>query len=76
MCSFNVESGDPAARWLKDKLTSYAASDEFAPSQSLTLEQLQRVLNAPLLSGARDDNRARNPQDPSSAVRADEFAQP
>ena len=76
VCTFNVANEDPAARWLKDKLTSYAASDEFAPRQSLTVEQLQRVLNAPLLSGARDDNRARNPQDPSSAVRADEFAQP
>ena len=33
-------------------------------------------LNAPLASGGRDANRARNPNDPSSDVRAGALAQP
>ena len=42
----------------------------------LTPEQLHAVINAPLLSGAKNQNRARNPGDPSSNVRAGAFAQP
>ena len=76
VCSFNLADGDPAAKWLRERLMAYAASDEFMPGRELTAAQLHEVLNAPLLSGARDGNRARNPQDPSSAVRADKFAQP
>ena len=34
------------------------------------------VVDAPLLSGAQNSNRARNPGDPSSNVRAGAFAQP
>ncbi len=33
-------------------------------------------MDAPLLRADIDDNRARNPNDPSSSVRAGEFAQP
>ena len=76
VCSFNFAESDPAARWLKDRLVAYAASDAFNPAQSLTSDQLHTVVSAPLLSGAADSNRARNPNDPSSAVRADALALP
>ena len=76
VCSFNFAESDPAARWLKDRLIAYAASDAFAPTQALSADELHAVIAAPLLSGAADSNRARNPNDPSSAVRADALALP
>ena len=76
VCSFNLAGKDSAAMWLKNRLIDYAASDEFHPDLSLTLEELHNVLSVPLITGAKDDNRARNPEDPSSAVRAGDLAQP
>ena len=76
VCSFRFDEADPAAKWLKERLVAYAASDAFNPAHSLTSDQLHAVVSAPLLSGAADSNRARNPHDPSSGVRADGLAQP
>ena len=76
VCSFNFAESDPAARWLKDRLVAHAASDAFAPAYSLSADELHAVITAPLLSGAADSNRARNPNDPSSTVRADALALP
>ena len=76
VCSFNFLDKDPAASWLRERLISYVASDDFKPELELTSEQLHAVISAPLITGAADTNRARNPYDPASAVRADEFAQP
>ena len=76
VCSFAFGDGDPAAAWLRERLVEYAAGDSFSPAQELTLQQLHAVINAPLLSGAKNQNRARNPGDPSSNVRAGAFAQP
>ena len=76
VCSFRFGADDPAAKWLRARLLDYAASAAFNPPQKLALEQLHAVINAPLLSGAKNQNRARNPGDPSSNVRAGAFAQP
>ena len=76
VCSFAFGANDPAAAWLRARLMDYAASDAFNPAQSLTPEQLHAVISAPLLSGAQNQNRARNPGDPSSDVRAGALAQP
>ena len=76
VCSFNFQDDDPAARWLKAKLLDYAASDAFAPSVSLSPSQLRAVIDAPLLTGEADRNKARNPNDPASTVRAGADAQP
>ena len=76
VCSFAFGGKDPAAAWLRARLMDYAASEAFNPAQSLTPEQLHAVVSAPLLSGAQNQNRARNPGDPSSGVRAGAFAQP
>ena len=58
------------------KLVEYAASDAFAPELGLSADQLRALMDAPLLSGEANANRARNPNDPSSDVRAGRFAQP
>ena len=76
VCSFQLGKDDPAANWLRNALIRHAASDRFDPSQVLTAEQLAAVLDAPLLSGERDSNRAVNVNDPASLVRANELAQP
>jgi len=76
VCSFKFGDGDPAAAWLRNRLLDYAASDAFAPEAKLTMDQLRALFNAPLISGAENSNRARNPNDPSSDVRAGRFAQP
>ena len=76
VCSFAFGEKDPAAAWLRARLIDYTASEAFNPAQSLTPEQLHAVISAPLLSGAQNQNRARNPGDPSSGVRAGAFAQP
>jgi len=76
VCSFNFQEGDPAAAWLRSWLVDYVSGDAFNPVQRLTPGQLRAVVNAPLVSAGRDRNRARNPNDPSSDVRAGQFAQP
>ena len=76
VCSFNFSDNDPAAAWLRDRLIAYAAGASFDPKQTLTQQQLHDVINAPLVTGAKNANRARNPGDPSSDVRAGAFAQP
>ena len=76
VCPFAFGARDPAAAWLRRRLADYAVGDSFRPAQELTRGQLHAVINAPLLSGALNQNRARNPGDPSSNVRAGAFAQP
>ena len=76
VCSFKFNDGDPAAIWLKARLAAYAASESFSPALKLEMEQLRAVIDAPLLSGSVNDNRARNPADSSSNVRAGRFARP
>ena len=75
VCSFVFAEDDPAAVWLKDRLIRYAGSKDFEPRTSLTAEQLKAALAAPLLSGEANTNVARNPNDPSSNVRAWDKAQ-
>ena len=76
VCSFKFNDDDPAAIWLKARLAAYAASESFSPALKLEMEQLRAVIDAPLLSGAVNDNRARNPADSSSNVRAGRYARP
>ena len=76
VCSFRFADTDPAAAWLRNRLLAYAASPEFAPVQTLSAEQLRAVIEAPKLSGAVNNNVARNPRDASSDVRAGDLAMP
>jgi len=70
VCSFAFSSGDPATAWLKSRLVDYAASGEFAPEQALTAAQLKAMIDAPLLTGEKNTNEARNANDPASVVSA------
>lgn len=74
--SFALGDNDPAAAVLRAALVDYAAGDWFEPPLALTPAQLAAVIDAPLLSGEQDTNRANNVNDPASLVRAYELAQP
>ena len=76
VCSLRFGRDDPAAEWLRARLEAYAGSDEFDPPVAISPDQLRSVIDAPLLRGTANQNRARNPNDPSSSVRAGELAQP
>ena len=76
VCSFNFSGEDPAAIWLRRRILDYAASGAFEPELGLTPDEVRSVVAAPLLTGESNSNVARNPNDPSSAVRAADFAQP
>ena len=76
VCSFNFSGEDPAAIWLRRRILDYAASGAFEPEPVLTPDEVRSVVAAPLLTGESNSNVARNPNDPSSAVRAADFAQP
>ena len=76
VCSFAFKDSDPAAAWLKRRLIEYADSDKFEPSGKLTATQLRAVAEAPLRTGEANSNKARNPNDPSSLVRAGANAEP
>ena len=76
VCSFAFAEGDPASEWLRARLVDYASGDSFEPAARLDAVQLRAVVDAPLLSGELNRNLARNPNDPSSDVRAGPLAQP
>ncbi len=76
VCTFRFAPDDPAAAWVRQRLVDYAASDEFRPEHGLTEPELRALVHAPFIDAGRDTNRARNENDPSSAVRADALAQP
>jgi hypothetical protein len=76
VCSLNPSGKDPAAAWLRRRLVDYAASDAFEPELSLTPGEVRSAIAVPLLTGESNSNVARNPNDPSSAVRAADLAQP
>ena len=76
VCSFAFKDSDPAAVWLKRRLIEYADSDKFEPNERLTVAQLRAVSEAPLRTGEANSNKARNPNDPSSLVRAGANAEP
>ena len=71
VCTLNLEERDPAARWLRKCILSYAQSDGFAPSAYLTAQALRRICAADAVAGACDSNRAVNKNDITVQVTAD-----
>jgi hypothetical protein len=69
VCSLKFRNDDPAALWLKAALEDYVASDDFAPNTTLSVDDLKSVLDAPRFSGDVNNNRALNPNDPSSRIK-------
>ncbi len=63
VCSFRFGEKDPAARWLRARLTDYARSDAFAPADTLTADELNALFTAPIVMTAANTNYAMNPND-------------
>ena len=55
---FKFHDDDPAGVYLKAQLLAYAASDRFEPKSSISPEQLAAVIDAPIVTGSVDTNRA------------------
>lgn len=63
VCTLNLDETDPGARWLKESILSYAASDAFAPSVCLSAATLRRMCTASEAVDEADSNRAVNKND-------------
>ena len=68
VCSFDFKDDDPAAMWFKNKLISYAESDNFNPKDTITTAQLRGLINSKVKKAAANTNLAFNPND-KTAVR-------
>ncbi len=68
VCTFDFKNNDPAAVWLKDKLISYACSDEFEPKVTFNEAELDMLANGKVVTAAKNTNFAMNPND-KTAVR-------
>lgn len=62
VCSFNFADSDPAACWLKNKLISYAISDEFNPKNTIDSAGLRAMAGAKV-TAAVNENLAANAND-------------
>ena len=65
ICSLNLTEGDPGARWLKNRLLSYAAGGLFSPEQTLTESQFAALCGISDIGDAKNANEAVNMNDVS-----------
>ena len=63
VCSFNFTDGDPAAKWLKNSIIAYAASESFEPANTLDAEGLEALINGKVKKAASNTNLAANLND-------------
>jgi len=69
VCTFNLKESDPAAIYLKNRIISYAASEEFAPKQHLSMRELRVLCNDKSLKEAENENQGFNKNDIAMKVR-------
>ena len=65
VCTLNLREDDPGAVWLKNRILSYAAGEDFQPAQTLTEEQLDRLLGRTGPGPEANANEAQNPNESS-----------
>ena len=63
ICTLNMTERDPAARWLKNQIMAYAASEEFQPAQELTEVQFVALCKDSCVITANNANEAMNKND-------------
>ncbi|MBE6595137.1 MAG: hypothetical protein E7644_05000 [Ruminococcaceae bacterium] len=63
VCALHLEESDPAARWLRAQILSYAASDRFTPAESLTVAQLAALCHTASIEADGNANEAANQND-------------
>ena len=63
VCTLHLRDDDPGAVWLKNRILSYAAGDDFSPAQALMPAQLERLCGGGTLDSGENENEAMNPND-------------
>ena len=63
VCSLNLTETDPGARWLKNRILTYAAGEEFNPSRTLTGPQFAALCKASPVLDSANANEAVNKND-------------
>ncbi len=63
VCTLRLDDGDPAARWLKSRIMSYAVSEDFSPKHEIELNDLIKLFNTNPIYVAENTNMARNTND-------------
>ena len=62
-CTLRLSTDDPAANWLRQKILAYAASDVFAPAQTLSGAQPAALCSAAPIAETANSNLAMNKND-------------
>jgi hypothetical protein len=63
VCGLNLRDDDPGARWLKARILSYAASEQFDPETRLSFAELAILTSLESISDVVNANAARNAND-------------
>ena len=63
VCTLHLTENDPAAQWLKNRILSYAASDDFLPAQILTEAQFAALCKVSPVVSSKNTNEAMNGND-------------
>ena len=63
VCGLKFSDTDPAARWLKNSLITYATGENFEPSVKLDEMQLRGLANIKVEAAAKNNNIGLNPND-------------
>jgi len=63
VCTLHLPEDDPGARWLKEKMVSYAAGDQFHPQESITKAQFDCLCQAENPLSEENSNQAMNKND-------------
>ncbi len=63
VCALALDENDPAGRWLKQHILSYVMSEEFAPADALTFNELAEVLATEPIIESKNINEATNKND-------------
>ncbi|MBQ8400852.1 MAG: hypothetical protein IJX14_02880, partial [Clostridia bacterium] len=63
VCSLRLTDTDPAARWLKNRILTYAAGETFAPVQALSDGEFASLCKASPVVSAKNSNEAMNKND-------------
>ena len=68
VCGFDFKENDPAAHWLKNEIIKYAVSYEFAPKNTIDLDDLSALIDREEVTWLGNSNAAFNPND-KTAIR-------
>jgi hypothetical protein len=68
VCGFKFREDDAAAKWLKNRIISYAMSEDFEPSVTVDKAQLYSLIDTAAVKAEGNSNKAFNPND-KTAVR-------